>query len=121
MPVKEACDSGGPKGGTPYVRQTSLLCHMLEFCLGATAGFFQDRSTIVAGTSHIIAIRIDYDFACCVGVVWAASAAHARWLRYTFGAAADEGDKSYGNESCSHRQSVERGYGGRDGERSQQC
>ena len=69
MPVKEACDSGGPKGGTPYVRQTSLLCHMLEFCLGATAGFFQDRSTIVAGTSHIIAIRIDYDFACCVGVV----------------------------------------------------
>ena len=43
MPVKEACDNGGPKGGTPYVRQTSLLCHMLEFCLGATAGFFQDR------------------------------------------------------------------------------
>ena len=69
MPVKEACDSGGPKGGTPYVRQTSHLCHMLEFCLGATAGFFQDRSTIVAGASHIIAIRIDYDFACCVGVV----------------------------------------------------
>ena len=69
MPAKEACDSGGPKGGTPYVRQTSLLCHMLEFCLGATAGFFQDRSAIVAGTSHIIAIRIDYDFAWCVGVV----------------------------------------------------
>ena len=102
MPVKEACDSGGPKGGTPYVRQTSHLCHMLEFCLGATAGFFQDRSTIVAGTSHIIAIRIDYDFACCVGVVWAASAAHARWLRYTFGATADEGDKLHEDETCSH-------------------
>ena len=69
MPVKEACDSGDPKRGTLYVRQTSHLCHMLEFCLGATAGFFQDRFTIVAGTSHIIAIRIDYDFACCVGVV----------------------------------------------------
>ena len=101
MPVKEACDSGDPKRGTLYVRQTSHLCHMLEFCLGATAGFFQDRFTIVAGTSHIIAIRIDYDFACCVGVVWAASAAHARWLKYTFGATADEGDKSHSNAHCS--------------------
>ena len=102
MLVKEACDSGGPKQGTPYVRQTSLLCHMLEFCLGASAGFFHDRSTIVAGTSHIIAIRIDYDFACCVGVVWAASAAHARWLRYTFGATADKGDKIRDNENYKH-------------------
>ena len=73
MPVKEACDSGGPKVRTPYVRQTSHLCYKMEFCLGATAGFFQDRSTIVAGTSHIIAIRIDYDFACCVGMVSPAS------------------------------------------------
>ena len=73
MPVKEACDSGGPKRGTPYVRQTSLMCHMLEFCLGATAGFLQDLSTIVAGISHIIAIRIDYDLACCVGAVSPAS------------------------------------------------
>ena len=61
------------KRGTPYVRQMSPLCHMLEFCFGTTAGFFQDRSTIVAKTSHIIAIRIDYDFACCVGVVSSAS------------------------------------------------
>ena len=69
MPVEEACDSGGPKGGNPYVPQTNLMSYMLEFCLGATAGFFQDRSTIAAGTAHIIAIRIDYVFACCVGVV----------------------------------------------------
>ena len=24
------------------------------------------------------------------------------WLRYTFGAAADEGDQSHGNENCNH-------------------
>ena len=45
MPVKEACDSGGPKGGTPYLRQT----HQHGSILGAPLLLFKLRDTSLRG------------------------------------------------------------------------